>query len=132
MKTRSAEPLKKSFDPVPMSSIKKIVCTKLGSKFEESTEIVTVPLKEPERSQVLVKLEAMGINASDINFTSGHYFSSPPQMPFDCGFEGIGTVVAVGDDLKQKFQQGDAVYVMSSEPSLFPALCALQPIADPT
>jgi hypothetical protein len=93
-------------------SFKKIVCKKLGTNFAECSEIVTNSLKEPASNQVRVKVSACGVNASDINFTSGHYTAGASKLPFDCGFEAIGTVSAVGSDLKSKFSLGDAVIVL--------------------
>lgn len=95
-------------------SYKKIVCKKLGTNFAECSEVVTAPLKEPTAGQLRVKISACGINASDINFTSGQYSAGAAKVPFDCGFEAIGVVSAVGADLKQKFAAGDAVVVLSS------------------
>jgi len=97
-----------------MSTFKKIVCKKLGTNFSECTEIVTESLKEPTANQLLVKISAAGINASDINFTSGHYSSGAAKLPFDCGFEGIGTLAAVGSSLQDKFKVGEAVIVLST------------------
>lgn len=95
-------------------SYKKIVCKKLGTNFAECSEVVAAPLKEPSAGQLRVKISACGINASDINFTSGQYSVGAAKVPFDCGFEAIGVVSAVGNDLKEKFAAGDAVVVLSS------------------
>jgi NADPH:quinone reductase-like Zn-dependent oxidoreductase len=50
---------------------------------------------------VLVRRAYAGINASDINYTSGRYHSSKAeaerQLPFDAGFETVGVVAAVGE-----------------------------------
>ena len=50
---------------------------------------------------MLVRRTFVGINASDINYTSGRYHSSrkeaEQQLPFDAGFETVGVVAAVGD-----------------------------------
>lgn len=97
-----------------MSTYKKIVCKKLGTNFAECTEIVAETINDPEATQLRVKITAVGINASDINFTSGRYSAGKAKVPFDCGFEGIGTVSAVGSDLQSKFKVGEAVAVLSS------------------
>ena len=97
-----------------MSGYKKVVCTKLGTNFAECTEIVNAKLEDPKPKQILVRMAAIGINASDINFTSGHYSGGDVKLPFDCGFEGIGTVSAVGEELKSKYAVGDAVVVQST------------------
>jgi NADPH-dependent curcumin reductase CurA len=46
----------------------------------------------------------LGINASDINFTSGKYTKVAP--PFDAGFEAIGRVVRIGESVT-RFKVGD-------------------------
>ena len=45
---------------------------------------------------MVVKNVAVGINASDVNFTSGAYLPGV-EPPFNCGFEAVGTVVAAGE-----------------------------------
>ena len=40
-----------------------------------------------------------GVNASDVNFTSGRYFGikeATRRLPFPAGFEAVGAVAAVG------------------------------------
>jgi len=49
---------------------------------------------------VLLRLAFAGVNASDVNFSSGRYHPSVEQaqasLPFDAGFEAVGAVAAVG------------------------------------
>lgn len=49
---------------------------------------------------VLVKRVVTGVNASDVNFTSGKYQGSPAaaneRMPFTAGFESVGVVCKAG------------------------------------
>ena len=52
-----------------------------------------VPVPSPAAEQVLVKLEAIGVNYIDIYFRSGLYKAS---LPFTPGMEAAGTVEAVG------------------------------------
>ena len=44
-----------------------------------------------------------GVNASDVNYSSGRYFGSPEEsaklLPFDAGFEAVGVVAAVGPNV---------------------------------
>ncbi|XP_076072847.1 prostaglandin reductase-3-like isoform X1 [Mytilus galloprovincialis] len=77
------------------STYKKIVAVKFGTNFRDVTKVVDAPMPVPEEGQVLVKNRFVGINASDVNFTAGKYDSNA-KLPFDCGFEGLGEVVAVG------------------------------------
>ena len=61
----------------------------------------------PQKGQVLVRRAFAGVNASDVNFTSGRYFGTPEQsakqLPFYAGFEAVGVVAAVGEGVKGKF-----------------------------
>jgi NADPH:quinone reductase-like Zn-dependent oxidoreductase len=56
---------------------------------------------------VLIKNEFVGINASDVNYTNGKYIPGL-KPPFDCGFEGLGKIVLVGDNIKN-LKIGDIV-----------------------
>ncbi|XP_005100049.1 prostaglandin reductase-3 [Aplysia californica] len=78
------------------ATAKQVTITKLGTNFREVTEIRDVPVPKPQAGQVLVKNKFVGINASDINLSSGRY---DPTMkpPFPAGLEGIGPIVAVGE-----------------------------------
>lgn len=50
--------------------------------------------------EILVRRMFSGVNASDINFTSGKYHGSSKEaernLPFDAGFESVGIVVQAG------------------------------------
>lgn len=49
---------------------------------------------------VLIKRVVTGVNASDVNFTSGTYQGSPAAakalLPFTAGFESVGVVCKAG------------------------------------
>jgi len=79
-----------------MSTYRKIQVVTLSTDFRSATQIVTVPLPTTLKDgHVLARLHYAGINASDINFTSGKYFPNA-KPPFDVGFEAVGSVTAVG------------------------------------
>ena len=80
------------------SKIKQILVTKLTSDFRDAVKVVSVPLPKVSAGQVLVKNKFVGINASDINFTSGKYLPGT-QPPFPAGFEAVGKVVDVGENV---------------------------------
>ncbi|KAK1256942.1 hypothetical protein QJS04_geneDACA017230 [Acorus gramineus] len=71
----------------------KIVVHSLSHKFRSATKIVRTDLSLPVKSQhVLVKIVYAGVNASDVNYSSGRYFSGNGKevgslLPFDAGFE---------------------------------------------
>lgn len=63
----------------------------------ESLRIETRPVPKPERGQALVKMVAAPINPSDLMFLKGLYGVLKP-LPVVPGWEGMGRVVATGDD----------------------------------
>ncbi|GLT37477.1 hypothetical protein SLA2020_117930 [Shorea laevis] len=87
-------------------SFEKIVVHTLSHHFRNATQIVRVPLRLPiEPNHVLVKIIYAGVNASDVNFSSGRYFSGKngdlsSLLPFDAGFEAVGIIAAVGDSVR--------------------------------
>ncbi|CDO97165.1 unnamed protein product [Coffea canephora] len=87
-------------------NFEKIVVHALSHKFRTATSIVRTSLSLPIKSDhVLLKVIYAGVNASDVNFSSGSYFSGSKKdiasrLPFDAGFEAVGIVAAVGDSVK--------------------------------
>lgn len=66
-----------------------------SNDFRKATHIVTESdLPNPAAGHVVVKNHYVGINATDINITNGSYGG---VIPFGCGLEGVGVVVAVGE-----------------------------------
>lgn len=84
---------------------KKLIVDNLTSDFRKATKLIEVPFPEKltNRSNILVKNHYAGINASDINFTSGKYYPGK-KPPFPVGFEGVGEVV-VSDNPRFKVGQ---------------------------
>ena len=74
---------------------------RLSNDFREATRVVSqaLPSNIPA-GHVLLRLAFAGVNASDVNFSSGRYHASIEQaqasLPFDAGFEAVGAVAAVG------------------------------------
>jgi NADPH:quinone reductase-like Zn-dependent oxidoreductase len=66
----------------------KIIVREISPDFRKATKIVTTPLPGLKPHELLVQNYYLGINASDVNFTSGKYIPGM-KVPFDCGFEGI-------------------------------------------
>ncbi|XP_021625824.1 prostaglandin reductase-3 isoform X2 [Manihot esculenta] len=87
-------------------SFEKIVVHALSHNFRNATSIVRTPLQLPiEPHQVLVKVVYAGVNASDVNFSSGRYFTGNnkdvgSRLPFDAGFEAVGIVAALGKSVR--------------------------------
>ena len=103
------------------STYQKIQVHKLSSDFKEATRLVKVPLLPLSSSLppgcLLIKRVGVGVNASDVNRTSGRYHGSlkraEAEIPFDCGFETVGVIAAVADDVKASFRVGQAVASMT-------------------
>ncbi|KAL3538883.1 hypothetical protein ACH5RR_002249 [Cinchona calisaya] len=87
-------------------NFEKIVVHTLSHKFRSATSIVRTSLSLPIKSDyVLLKIIYAGVNASDVNFSSGRYFSGnskdlASRLPFDAGFEAVGIIAAIGDSVK--------------------------------
>lgn len=77
-----------------------------------------VPDPEPGPGQVLIRLEAAGINPVDTYIRSGSY-GRLPVLPYIPGSDGAGTVIAVGSGTT-KFRTGHRVYVAGA-----PTYCGL-------
>jgi len=91
---------------------RRIICKTLSTNFRQCTQIMQVNFpKSLRKDEVVVENYYLGINASDINFTNGRYIPNA-KPPFPCGFEAIGKVRAVGNDVK-KLKIGDVVVVSS-------------------
>ena len=69
-----------------------IVVQRLGPP--EVLELVEVPVPEPGPGQVLVRLQATGVNVSDTERRRGVYANL--RLPWTPGLEGAGEVVAAG------------------------------------
>ena len=71
----------------------------------EVMELVELPAPKPGVGQVLVKIEASGVNFIDTYLREGRY---PAQLPFIPGQEAAGTVVELGAEVSG-FAVGDRV-----------------------
>ena len=71
----------------------------------EVMELVEVPTPKPGPGQVLVKIEASGVNFIDTYLREGRY---PAELPFIPGQEAAGTVVELGVGVTE-FAVGDRV-----------------------
>ncbi|PQQ04395.1 prostaglandin reductase-3 [Prunus yedoensis var. nudiflora] len=86
-------------------SFEKLVVHTLSHNFRNATGTVRAPLRLPIKpDHVLVKVIYAGVNASDVNYSSGRYFGGSnkdleSRLPFDCGFEAVGIIAAVGESV---------------------------------
>ena len=68
--------------------------------------------RPPSSRQVLVNIEAAGVNPVDAYIRSGNY-AALPTLPYTPGADAAGVVASVGGDVHE-FKQGDRVYVSGS------------------
>lgn len=76
------------------TAIKAIRVAQHGSP--EVLELAELPIPGPNPSQLLVRLEVVGVNFIDVKMRSGDY---PHELPFTPGIEGAGVVVTGHDSL---------------------------------
>ncbi|MEV4443671.1 alcohol dehydrogenase catalytic domain-containing protein [Streptomyces sp. NPDC049577] len=96
---------------------KRVVFDELGGP--EVLRIEEVDLGEPGPGEVLVRVDALGLNRAEALFRSGGYYYQPTLPGSRVGYEAAGEVLAVGAGVSG-FAVGDAVLTagvgeMSSE-----------------
>lgn len=65
----------------------------------EVLNVVEKPIPQPAAGEVLIKVLASPINPSDLSFVQGRY-GIRAELPSGAGFEGVGIVEAVGDNVR--------------------------------
>ncbi len=75
----------------------------------EVLQMAELPIPEPGPGQVLIRVEAIGVNFIEIYFRKGVYKATMPLIP---GSEAAGTVEKLGPGVKG-FEEGDAVVSVS-------------------
>lgn len=78
----------------------------------EVMKVEEAPMPEPSGKQVLVKIEAAGVNPVDTYLRTGIH-AHAPKLPYTPGKDAAGTVELVGDEVS-KFKPGDRVYTADS------------------
>ncbi len=90
--------------------MKAIIVREYGEPEVMKVEEVETP--EPSGTQVLVKIEAAGVNPVDTYLRSGIH-AHAPKLPYTPGKDGAGVVESVGPDAS-RFKPGDRVYTADS------------------
>jgi NADPH:quinone reductase-like Zn-dependent oxidoreductase len=80
----------------------------------EVLKLEELPLTEPGKGEVRIKVEAIGLNRAEVMFRKGQYLETP-QLPSRLGYEAAGLIDAVGPDVTE-FQIGDRVSTIPSFP----------------
>src|SRR5438552_1911409 len=91
--------------------MKAIIFDRFGDP-EEVLQVRDVPMPEPGRGQVRVRMIAAPINPSDLSVVRGQY-GRLPQLPATPGFEGVGVVEASGGGLLGWRVKGKRVAVLN-------------------
>ena len=84
---------------------KAAVLEKIGKKLK----IITLPIKEPQKNQVLVKIKYTGVCRSQIMEIEGNRENSK-WLPHLLGHEASGLIVKIGKNVKN-FKKGDRVFL---------------------
>ena len=66
--------------------------------FDQKPTLIDLPIPQPAEGEVLVRIEACGLNFADLLMAKGTY-QDTPAPPFTLGMEVCGTVTAVGHDV---------------------------------
>ena len=73
-----------------------------------------LPLVEPGKGEIRMKVEAIGLNRAEIMLRKGQYLEAP-QLPSRLGYEAAGVIDAVGPDITD-LRIGDRVSTIPSFP----------------
>ena len=72
-----------------------------------------LPMPDAQAGEVVLNVEAFGLNRAEIMFRRGEYPQYEPELPSTIGYEAAGTVAAVGPDVTS-FKAGDRVSTIPS------------------
>lgn len=75
---------------------------------EKAFELQQKPTPVPASNEILIAVEAFGINFADIMARNGLYQDAPP-LPSVVGYEVVGRVEVCGSDVKNKLEKGTRV-----------------------
>jgi NADPH2:quinone reductase len=78
----------------------------------EVMRLEDVPDPQPDATQVVVRVQAAGVNPVETYVRSGAY-ARQPELPYTPGSDAAGTVEAVGDGVRH-LKSGDRVYIDAS------------------
>jgi len=81
----------------------------------ETITLRTLPVPEVGPGEILIRVEAAGVASWDADEREGKYagaFGFEPKFPYVLGWDGAGTVTAVGGRVG-RFKEGDCVYAAS-------------------
>jgi NADPH:quinone reductase len=71
-------------------------------------QLEELPLAEPGKGEVRLKVEAIGLNRAEVMFRKGAYLEEPDSFPATLGYEAAGVIDAVGEGVTE-LKIGDRV-----------------------
>ncbi len=86
--------------------MKKMQLTQYG--VPEVLQLTEAPIPQPKAGEVLFKIQAIGVNYSDILRRKNTYFQ-PTPLPYTLGHEAVGIIEAVGEGVNEPFIAGARV-----------------------
>ena len=90
--------------------MKAAVLVKHG-KAEEAFELREMPMPEPGPDQVLIEVEASGLNFADVLARMGKY-KDAPAPPSVIGYDVVGRITAIGTNIKD-YKEGQRVVALT-------------------
>jgi len=90
------------------STMKAIICNQFG--LPDSLIFGDLPDPTPAKNQIIIAVEACGVNFPDVLIIQGKY-QFKPELPFSPGGEVAGKVLELGEDVTQ-FQVGQSVLAL--------------------
>jgi len=90
----------------------------------EVMQLVDVADPIPNSGQVVIRVEAAGVNPVETYIRSGNY-ARKPELPYTPGSDAAGTIVRLGDGMRG-LKEGQRVYVAGSHSGTYAelAVCA--------
>ncbi len=99
--------------------MKAIIVREFGAADVLKLEEIATPT--PSANQILVKIEAAGVNPVDTYIRAGLY-PTKPDLPYTPGKDGAGRVEAIGENVT-KFKTGDRVLTADSVSGTYAEFC---------
>ncbi len=76
-------------------------------------QLEELPITEPGKGEVRLKVEAIGLNRAEVMFRKGAYLEEPDSFPSTLGYEAAGVIDALGEGVTE-LKIGDRVSTIPS------------------
>lgn len=85
------------------TTMKQVQFSQFGSP--DVLQIVKTKLPTPQAGEVLIRIQAIGVNYADVLRRKNTYFQ-PTPLPFVLGSEVVGNIIAVGEGVTEPYIEG--------------------------